>query len=138
MPPQPSRALPLALKATKAGIWLQKPGGRGQTPALVTTRELCTAGSTPAPCRSLLCLLKALLGWTGRRKCSKAAPGFVTGVHGAVGSAQEAKATETEQLWMPSITQSLQGQPPGHHLFKPASAQGILLPQNPPDDYNYF
>lgn len=36
MTPQHSRA---ALKATKAGIWLQKPGGRGQTLTLVTTES---------------------------------------------------------------------------------------------------
>lgn len=37
------------------------------------------------------------------------------GLHGAVGSAQAAKATEAELLPMPSITQSLQGQTPGYH-----------------------
>lgn len=58
----------------------------------------------------------------------KTNPGFWDG---SAGSAQVAKAVEAELLSMPSIIQSPQGQTPGCYLFKSASAQGILLPQNP-------
>lgn len=98
---QPSRVVVPALKAMKARIWLQNPGGRGQTPTLVTNREHCTAQSPQHPCRARAGPSSGAEGAAGVERevgMFKKNPRFWDG---AVGSAQVAKATEAELLLMP-------------------------------------